>query len=54
MWNGDKTPVLTSGWMQFVADYGLLKTSDFVTDGKVSQLEHVFIRGSKVRCCNTS
>jgi len=31
MWNGDKTPVLTSGWMQFVADYGLLKTSDFVT-----------------------
>ncbi|KAH0916244.1 hypothetical protein HID58_030690 [Brassica napus] len=23
-------------------------------DGKVSQLEHVFIRGSKVRCCSWS
>ncbi|VYS61693.1 unnamed protein product [Arabidopsis thaliana] len=31
MWNGDKTPVLTSGWKQFVEDYGLSMTCDFVT-----------------------
>ncbi|XP_020874170.1 putative B3 domain-containing protein At4g03170, partial [Arabidopsis lyrata subsp. lyrata] len=30
IWNGDKTPVLTSGWKQFVADYGLVMTSDFI------------------------
>ncbi|CAE6232368.1 unnamed protein product [Arabidopsis arenosa] len=30
-WNGDKTPVLTTGWKEFVAKCGLLMTSDFVT-----------------------
>ncbi|XP_010505731.1 PREDICTED: putative B3 domain-containing protein At4g03170 [Camelina sativa] len=32
IWNGVRTPVLTSGWKEFVAMYGLEMTSDFITD----------------------
>lgn len=31
IWNGGKTPVLTSGWKEFVAKYDLKMHSDFLT-----------------------